>query len=205
MGSKGSTPSPGDESFLDAMDDVVPLTSRATAARSPAPARLRPTAGQLRRREAAEAEEAEDPNHLHAGEVPPVQPHAVLEWKKDGVQPDVFRRLGTGRYVVAASLDLHRHTVEQARAALYRFLSDAHERGRRCVLIAHGRGERSDPPARIKSHVAFWLGEMPQVIGYRSAPRRQGGTGAVLVMLRKSVAAKDENRERYGGKTTHEP
>ena len=200
--SEGATPPPSDESFLDAMDDVVPLTSRATAPRPAPEARLRPTAGQLRRREAAEAEETEDPNHLHTGEVPAVHPHAVLEWKKDGVQPDVFRRLGTGRYVVAATLDLHRHTVDQARSALYRFLTDAHEHGRRCVLIAHGRGERSDPPARIKSHVAFWLGQMPQVIGYRSAPRQQGGTGAVLVMLRKSAAAKDENRERYGGKAT---
>ena len=194
----GAKPPAGDDAFLEAMDDVVPLASPTTAPRPRADPR--PTAGQLRRREAAEAEETEDPNYLHTGEVPPVEPHAVLEWKKDGVQPDVFRRLGTGRYTVAATLDLHRLTVDEARSALYRFVTDARGRGHRCVLIAHGRGERSDPPARIKSHVVFWLGQMPEVIGYRSAPRQQGGTGAMLVMLRKSDAAKGENRERYGGR-----
>lgn len=199
-GQDGSKSPPGDDSFLEAMDDVVPLASRTTAPRPPA--NTGPTAGQLRRREAAEAEETEDPNYLHTGEVQPVEPHAVLEWKKDGVQPDVFRRLGTGRYTVAATLDLHRLTVDEARSAMYRFITNAHERGHRCVLIAHGRGERSDPPARIKSHVVFWLGQIPEVIGYRTAPRHQGGTGAMLAMLRKSDAAKGENREQYGGRAT---
>lgn len=189
-------PSPDRDAFLDAMDGVAPLRDDRVAGKRPGA----PTAGQLARRLAAEREDTGDPNYLHTGEVPAVAPHDVLEWKKDGVQPDVFRRLGAGKYLARERLDLHRRTVDEARGDVFRFITRAHGKGLRCVLIAHGRGERSDPPARIKSHVAFWLAEMPPVIGYRSAPRPQGGTGAVLVMLRKAPAVSDENRERYGGK-----
>ena len=64
--------------------------------------------------------------------------------------------------------------------------------------------KRSTPaatPARLKSYVAHWLGQMPQVIAYSSADRRHGGTGAVLVLVKKSAEAKEETREAYGQKS----
>ena len=69
------------------------------------------------------------------------------------------------------------------------------------MLIAHGRGEQSATPARLKSYVVHWLSQMPEVIAYASADRRQGGTGAVLVLLRKSSAAREETRETFGLKS----
>lgn len=147
---------------------------------------------------------AVDPNPLTLGEVPACDPRETLAWKKDGVQHAVFTRLRAGQYPVEGSLDLHHHTVKEAREALYRFFQQAQARGWRTVLIAHGRGEQSRTPARLKSYVRHWLGQLPQVIAYHSADQRQGGTGAVLVLLKKSAQAKEQTREQYGLKTPTE-
>ena len=98
-------------------------------------------------------------------------------------------------------LDLHRHTVKEAREALFAFLDLARRRGWRTVLVLHGRGERSATPARIKSYVAHWLTQVPDLIAWHSADRRDGGTGAVYVMLRKTPEARERARERHGLKT----
>ena len=66
--------------------------------------------------------------------------------------------------------------------------------------LAHGRGEKSATPARIKSFVAAWLEALPEVIAYTSAQRHHGGTGAVYALLKKSPAAKQDNAELHGGR-----
>lgn len=162
---------------------------------------------QLERRYAAlgiERTPKVDPNPLTLGEVPEVAPRDVLEWKKDGVQHQVFSRLKNGQYEIEGSLDLHRLSVREARDAVFKFFRLAEAKRWRTVLIAHGRGEQSATPARLKSYVARWLGQLPQVIAYVSADRRHGGTGAVLVLVKKSAAAKEETREAFGQKSDQE-
>lgn len=65
------------------------------------------------------------------------------------------------------------------------------------LLIVHGRGERSTPPALMKSFVSHWLTQISEVQCAHSAQRLHGGTGAVYVLLRKSAEKKAENRERH--------
>ncbi len=194
--------------FLDAMGDVAPLADKHKNRRNDiddASGRGREASiAQLERREAALGNTRRpkvDPNPLTLGEVPPVAPREILEWKKDGVQHEVFARLKSGRYAVEGSLDLHRLTVKEARSEVFRFFELARGKGWRTLLIAHGRGEASPTPARIKSYVNAWLRELPEVIAFHSADRRQGGTGAVLVLLKKSARAKEETREAYGLKS----
>lgn len=187
-----------DDAFREAMEGVERLDSQ----RLPDAPAGEPTPGQRRRREAAVARELEpDPNYLHAGEVRAMDPYERFEWKKDGVQPAVFQKLKSGGYPVEGRLDLHRRTVEEARDAVYRFLAVCRGRGWRCVAILHGRGLRSATPARMKSYVAHWMQQAPEVIACSSAPPRQGGTGAVFVLLRKSATRREENRERHGLKS----
>lgn len=194
-----------DSDFQDAMGDVAPLPDRHSRR---ADARLgeksvEPTPAQLERREVALGNRAPkaDSNPLTLGEVPQLQPRDMLEWKKDGVQKEVFARLKSARYPIEGSLDLHRLTVKEARAEVYGFFVLAEVKSWRTVLIAHGRGEYSATPARLKSYLAFWLRELPQVIAFHSADRRHGGTGAVLVLLKKSARAKEQTRESYGLKS----
>jgi DNA-nicking Smr family endonuclease len=186
--------------FREAMSDVVPLAQKRVELK---PDRHDVSPAQLERREAAEGRrpsEAEDPNYFTLGEVEMVDPRDTLAWKKDGVQHEVFKKLRTGRYPADGQLDLHRHTVREARKALFEFLARARGKGWRTVLISHGRGERSPTPARIKSFVAHWLTQVPDVVAYHSAARHHGGTGAVYVMLKKTPEAREAQRERHGFK-----
>jgi DNA-nicking Smr family endonuclease len=185
-----------DELFRDAMRDVAPLKPVA----KPPPVREVPSAAQLARRANAECHRRplEDPNYLTLGQVKQLAPHELVSWKKDGVQEAVFKKLRLGKYPQDGVLDLHRKTVKEARRALFEFVRIALAKGWRCVLINHGRGERSPTPARVKSYVIAWLGQMPEVLAYHHPERRLGGAGAVLVLLRKSPAARTLNREQYG-------
>ncbi|MFM7275513.1 MAG: Smr/MutS family protein, partial [Gammaproteobacteria bacterium] len=53
------------------------------------------------------------------------------------------------------------------------------------------------PPALLKSCIAFWLPQLPEVLAFHSAPRHLGGTGATVVLLRKSERARQENFEAF--------
>jgi DNA-nicking Smr family endonuclease len=186
-----------DDTFRQAMSDVAPLQTKQRVRnrggfRGATPA-------QLERREAALGNrDRTDPNPLTLGEVPQLQPQEVVEWKKDGVQHRVYSRFKAGKYPLEGSLDLHRKNVKEARIEVFRFFGLAMSKGWRTVIIAHGKGERSTTPARIKSYVAAWLGEIPEVIAYCSAQKHHGGAGAVYVMLKKAPAAKEDNRQQYG-------
>lgn len=125
-----------------------------------------------------------------------VEPHDHLEWKAEGVQPDTMSKLRSGRYPIQDKLDLHNVRVSEAFQLLLQFISKSLEERLRTVLIVHGLGMRNTPPAQLKSHVAHWLKHHPKVNAYVSAPRHQGGSGATLVHLKKSRAAKDETTER---------
>ena len=187
-----------DESFEEAMRDVQPLKPSRGASMKKSGI-TPPTIAQQQRRERAvgNGSKAVDFNPLTLGEVPQLDSLAAVEWKKDGVQREVFSKLRSGGYAIEAELDLHGLTVKQARESLWKFLSTARERGWRCVLIAHGRGERSATPARIKSYVYHWLIEHDGVNALTSAQRHRGGTGAVYVLLRKSQERSEVNREQH--------
>ncbi len=193
-------PASDEDAFLEAMRDVAPIDKGRQRVRQGGSEQ---TPGHAQRREAAEGRNTDlaDPNRLTLGEVKPVEPLAVLEWKQDGVQNAVFDKLRRGDYAIEASLDLHRKTVKEARELLHHFLLNAQAQAQRCVLLSPGKGELSPTPGRLKSYVAHWLTEHDQIIAFCSAQRRHGGVGAVYALLKKSRTEKEQNRERYGLKS----
>jgi len=188
-----------DDLFRAAMSDVERLNVTA----KPHKPRSEPTLAQRARREHAQSErhESTDPNYLTLGDVKLLAPHELISWKKDGVQDGVFKKLRLGKYPVEGHLDLHRKTVKEARVALFDFVRMAYAKGWRCVVVNHGRGEKSPTPARVKSYVIAWLAQIPEVLAYHHPERRLGGAGTVYVLLRKSAAQREENRERHGQKS----
>ncbi len=195
------TNSSEDDDFARAMADVAPLKQVPRHPSVVQKSKLDSPLAQDNRRAAAVGLTTQvDTNPLTLGEVPSVAPLAVIEWKKAGVQQAVFNKLRNGQYRADADLDLHGLTVKEARIAVYDFLQRAQSRDFRSLLIAHGRGEKSATPARLKSYLASWLTELPQVIAYHSALPQQGGTGAVYVLLKKSKRKKEETRELHGFK-----
>lgn len=109
----------------------------------------------------------------------------VLEFQRPGVQHRLMLRLRQGRIAAQRSLDLHGNTTDQACRQLPQFLAQALADGLRCVHIVHGKGYRS-PEQRpvLKTLLYHWLHRCPEVLAYCSALPKDGGTGAVYVLLR---------------------
>ena len=126
-----------------------------------------------------------------------VEPNDVLEYRRPGVQPYILRKLRQGEYSEADFIDLHGKTIEKAYDMVMHFLTFAKQKEFRCILIIHGKGMRQKQKALMKSYVAHWLRQIPEVLAFHSAPEWKGGTGAVMVILKKGEKASAENREQY--------
>lgn len=147
------------------------------------------------RRKAATAVLAQDKNFLSGEYIEPVEPLAVIEFKRDGIQTGVYRNLRLGKYQIDARLDLHHMTVDMARNAVYQFIKDCMNHDIRCALITHGKGEGRGETAQLKSCVAHWLPQFTEVMAFHSAQRQHGWVGATYVLLRKSDKKKLETWE----------
>ena len=148
------------------------------------------------KREAAERDNKQEyDDHVSSAFVPIVDPNEVLSWKTPGAQPYLLRKLKNGEYREADFIDLHGKTIDEAYEIVRAFIRHAKQEEFRCVLIIHGKGSRQVKKAQMKSYVAHWLKQMNDVIAYHSAPDFKGGTGAVMVILKKGDKASALNRE----------
>jgi len=150
-----------------------------------------------KRRKAATEELAKDKNFLSGEYIEPVDPLALLEFKRDGVQTGVYRNLRLGKYQIDARLDLHHMTIDQARRAVFQFIQDCMSNDIRCALITHGKGEGRILPAQLKSCLNHWLPQFDQVLAFHSAQKQHGWVGATYVLLRKSEKKKLETWELH--------
>ena len=150
------------------------------------------------RQTAATTAKEEITDSAASGFVHMVQPNDVLDYRKPGVQPYVIQKLRRGEYPEADYIDLHGKTIEQAYEMVMKFIDHARRHEFRCILIIHGKGQRSNPKALIKSHVAHWLKQIPDILAYHSAPDFKGGAGALCIILKKGDKASIVNREIYG-------
>lgn len=131
-----------------------------------------------------------------------VKPNEVLSYRSAGAQPFLLTKLKKGEYSEADFIDLHGKTVEVAYDYTRRFILYSREKGYRCVLIIHGKSDRDQKrKATLKSYVAHWLKQMPEVIAYHSAPEWKGGTGAIMVILKKGDKESMDNRELHALRT----
>ena len=106
-----------------------------------------------------------------------------LSYRGNGIQQQFFKRLRDGQIALESRLDLHGYTTEHARETLCQFIHDCVEHGLRSVLIVHGKGSRGDKPV-IKPLLNYWLPQISDVLAFCSAKPRDGGTGAVYVLLK---------------------
>ena len=109
-----------------------------------------------------------------------------LFFARPGLQRTVLRKLRRGQFVVESELDLHRNKVPEAREKISAFIRQARQNGHRCVRIIHGKGLSSDDKLPIlKGKVNSWLRQKDEVLAFCSALPRDGGTGAVYVLLKR--------------------
>ncbi len=154
--------------FLDAVNGAVPLQDRS---RAKAPIESEP-AVRLPQHPALKL----------------VRERGVIAGRADGVNRRTLRELAAGKWRPTSTIDLHRHTVQEARRVLARFLSEAQERGSQCVLVIVGRGHHSGSAPVLPNAVAEMLaGPLShRVLALTTALPTDGGPGAFYVLLRKT-------------------
>jgi DNA-nicking Smr family endonuclease len=111
--------------------------------------------------------------------------NTILSYMDSSFSPKRFKDLKNGRIAWESRLDLHGLKVEAARKALCHFITTQVELQKRCVLIIHGKGGQDGAPPLIKNLVNRWLPQMEEVIAFYSALPKDGGQGAVYVLLRR--------------------
>lgn len=117
-----------------------------------------------------------------------------LTYRREGVPPNTLRKLRRGHWSVQDYIDLHSLTVEQARSALAAFLHRGVRAGIRCVRVVHGKGYRSPGGLPVlKGKVAHWLRQRDEVLAYVQAKPEDGGGGALVVLLRGTSRATEDD------------
>ncbi|HYM71881.1 MAG TPA: Smr/MutS family protein [Stellaceae bacterium] len=107
-----------------------------------------------------------------------------------GIDRARAERLKRGRLPVEARLDLHGMTQAEAHRALAGFVRNSRAAGRRCVLVITGRGAVGG--GVLRAAVPRWLAEpefRPHLLAIATAQPRDGGAGALYVMLRRNKGA----------------
>jgi len=108
-----------------------------------------------------------------------------LSYLRPGMPTLTLRKLRRGHWKTQAELDLHGCNSVQARIQLVDFIAYCKLQGARCVRIIHGKGlgSKNREPV-LKRKVAHWLMQRDDVLAFAQARRTEGGSGAVVVLLK---------------------
>ena len=106
-----------------------------------------------------------------------------------GLQRKVIKHLKRGEYPCQSVLDLHGMRIHEAETLLNQFLSAAIQQNLSCVLIIHGKGYHSENRKGVlKSFTINWLKQCAEIKAFCSALPKDGGTGAVYVLLKRGLS-----------------
>lgn len=160
-------------------------------------------ASNVKPRRPAAAEDAPPPEDKPAAKPSPKPPKTVSQVRQgvsqsaQGVRAPAPRppnppadrsgekRVRRGKLEIGGSLDLHGHTQDSGRAALFRFLYAAQARGDRTVIVVTGKGRAGE--GVLKRALPGWLAApelKPILAGYAPAHQSHGGAGAFYVFLK---------------------
>ena len=107
------------------------------------------------------------------------------EFLRNGISRLTLRKIRNGIWPIQDQLDLHGNHSDAARKLLQAFLHEATQQEFRCVRVIHGKGLNSkDGESVLRNLTRHWLSQHPQVLAYCEATPAQGGSGAVLVLLK---------------------
>jgi DNA-nicking Smr family endonuclease len=171
--------------FRESVEDAEPLQSEQAEPyrRRPPPLPITQPADLDERKSNADLSEAE------------VETHDYLLFARPGVQKRLLADLQRGRIEVDLELDLHGLSTAYAERTLDAFLQDCKRLHARCVRIIHGKGYGSaDRQPVLKRKVNYWLRLYEEVLAFCSATRRDGGTGAVYLLLRNPQKSRRDGR-----------
>lgn len=165
--------------FLDAVKNARPLNSEPQHCEKTYP---KPIAKQFMRDETQALRDSLSDDYYPAHEL---ESGEELLYLRTGQSPSVLSKLRRGFWVIQAQIDLHGLISDEARGYVAKFLSSCKKRNIRCVRIVHGKGlgSRNREPV-LKHKLRNWLIQKDEVIAYAQAKPEDGGSGAVIVLLK---------------------
>ncbi len=165
--------------FMQAMSGVRPIKQKT---HTHAHSNKREDENAIFRRAAATGEQSTDSTALSDMQalLNPVASEAYLSYKNPTLQNKTFEQLRLGKMRWKMAVDLHASSIDTARDAVIELIAAAKNDGETVVKIVHGKGD-----ALIKTCVNGWLRQMSDVMAFCSAPTKDGGNGAVLVLLKR--------------------
>lgn len=108
-----------------------------------------------------------------------------LSFRRNGISPEIVRQLRRGKWVIQTQLDLHGLRVDEARDAVAEFVRSSVRHDVRCVRIIHGKGLGSaGKESVLRDKTRRWLVQKQEVLAFCQAGPRDGGTGALIVLLK---------------------
>ncbi|MFH1438601.1 MAG: Smr/MutS family protein [Pseudomonadota bacterium] len=113
-----------------------------------------------------------------------------VEGRRKTLGSVTMNRLRKGEIAVEAAVDLHGLNRSEAKKKVHEFVQESRKKGKRCVLIVHGRGKGSKEGIPVlKQGLVAWLnarsGIGRHIMGFATARACDGGPGAVYVLLDK--------------------
>lgn len=173
--------------FKQAMAGIQPLKSKNQIR----PENLRKTKAEkqnsqtLAKRAAAlgNEETAEQPLSDMQALLNPVAEDAYLMYKQPTLPNHVFNKLKEGKFRWFEAVDIHGNSIEQAKEAVLKVIEITKQNQQSVLKIVHGKGK----DAVLKTCVNGWLRQHDDVLAFTSAAAKDGGTGAVLVLLKRSA------------------
>jgi DNA-nicking Smr family endonuclease len=110
--------------------------------------------------------------------------HEITEEKlffaRAGLQHKLIKNLKQGKLKISEELDIHGMTLNQAEKTVSAFIDHAIRYQYRCIRIIHGKGK-----AVLKNFLDDYLKTLQGVLAFSSAQPRDGGSGALYVLLKK--------------------
>ncbi len=148
--------------------------------------RLTKNADKAYHREQATVDTSQISDGLSTESVDIVESDQALLFAAPGIQLNVIKRLKKGHIPWEQGIDLHGFSIDEARDQLSNFIRSCYYQGCQTVLVVHGKAySQSGSLPLLKSYTNDWLRQLPEVLAFSSAQAKDGGAGALYVLLKR--------------------
>jgi DNA-nicking Smr family endonuclease len=109
----------------------------------------------------------------------------IIGRSKPGIQKKKFQKLKKGDIDIIFEIDLHGKTIIESENFLDIWLPRLQMENKLSGIIIHGKGYGSGAEGpKLKKFVDQYLQYNPNILAYHSAQQKDGGTGAVYILLK---------------------
>lgn len=107
-----------------------------------------------------------------------------LHFARPSLQQELIQKMRKGKINIESRLDLHHMNVTETLIAVDRFIQNCKNQNIIWACIVHGKGRGSSKNKPIlKNLLNQWLRKNPYVLAFHTAQPKDGGAGAIYILL----------------------